>query len=116
VSLPEREIQAAVRRAVGALPDVVLWRNTVGKTTEWSGSAPRHIAYGLAPGSADLVGILAPAGRFVALEIKRPGERPTPEQETWLALVRKTGGFAAVVHSAGEALSAIERARAGGSQ
>lgn len=33
-------------------------------------------------------------GRFVAIEVKRPGEKPTPLQEAFLAKVICTGGRA----------------------
>lgn len=63
--------------------------------------------YGLCVGSADLIGMLAPQGRFLALEVKRPGEKPTKEQELFLELVRKSGGVAAVVTSVEEALAVV---------
>lgn len=47
-------------------------------------------------GMADLHGMLLD-GRYFALEVKRPGERATPEQQTFLAAVRAGGGIAAVV-------------------
>lgn len=65
------------------------------------------IRTGLCVGSADLIGMLAPQGRFLALEVKRPGEKPTREQELFLELVRKSGGVAAVVHSVEEALAVV---------
>ena len=48
-------------------------------------------------GMADLHGMF-PDGRYFALEVKRPGEKPTPEQLAFLAAVRENGGIAAVVH------------------
>lgn len=108
--MSETEIQAAIRKALGALPDFLCWRNHVGKIQDERG---RWHTFGLAPGSADLIGLLTPHGRFVALEIKEPGKRPTSEQIDWLAMVQRTGGFAAVVRSPAEALAAVQRARNG---
>jgi hypothetical protein len=39
-----------------------------------------------------------------------------PEQEQWMALVRRGGGFACVVRGVDEARAAVERCRAGASQ
>ena len=112
----EAELQTKVRTALGAVPDLCLWRNNVG-----SPDGVHH--YGLPKGSADLVGILAmpmvdgrTCGRFIALELKSPTGRVSPEQVTWLACVRRFGGFAAVIRSVPEALEAIARARAGASE
>jgi hypothetical protein len=47
------------------------------------------------PGCSDLLACYR--GRFVALEVKRPGKKATPEQESFLAAVEAAGGLAAVV-------------------
>lgn len=107
--MSERDVQQAVRLALGRLPDVVLWRNSTGATRVDG----RVLRFGLCIGSSDLVGLLAPAGRFLALEIKSEAGRLTYEQEQFLALVRRLGGFACVVRSVDEAIVAIERARMG---
>jgi hypothetical protein len=112
----EAQISAAIRLALGADPTLVLWRNNVGIAEHWNGKGVDTVRYGLAPGSADFVGVLLPAGRFIALEIKSPTGRATPEQVNWLALVRRMGGFAAIVRSVDEARAAIERARGGASE
>jgi hypothetical protein len=109
--MSEREIQHAIREALGLEPGVCLWRNQVGQYTEERGGRKRVIRTGLAVGSADLVGIVD--GRFFALETKSPTGRPTAEQSRWLQLVRNMGGFACVVRSADEARAALARARAG---
>jgi hypothetical protein len=49
-------------------------------------------------GYADVHGMLA-GGRYFALEIKKPGERPTPEQAQFLQAVHDGGGIGAVVTS-----------------
>jgi hypothetical protein len=103
----ERDIQDAIRLAVP--PELaVFWRNNVGIATYVSPAGTVcTVRYGLAPGSADLVGIRVRDGRFVALEVKQRGQHATPEQQQWLALVRKCGGIAAEVHSVAEALEAL---------
>lgn len=105
----EAQIQAAIRVALGRMPDVALWRNSVGATRD----GERVVRYGLAVGSADLVGVLAPTGRILALEVKGPSGRVAPAQAAWLGVVRRFGGFAAVVRSVDEAVAAVERARGG---
>lgn len=109
----ENELQQQIRLELGHEPDLVLWRNAMGVGVTESGTKQR---FGLALGSSDLVGILAPSGRFVALEVKTDRGRVRDEQKLFLDLVRGRGGFAAIVRSVDDALAAIERARAGASE
>lgn len=112
--MKEGHILDEIRLSLGKQADVVLWRNAVVHAEYWDPRSGKtiHVHGGLPEGSADLVGILAP-GRFLALEVKRPGEKPRPEQVRWLELVRAKGGFAAVVTSGADALDAVNRARQG---
>lgn len=109
---PEREadIQQAIRLALGLVPGLVLFRNNIGATMHPGTSRPVHYGVG-GKGGSDLIGLLN--GRFVALEIKRPGGRVTAEQLGFIEVVRNNGGFAAIVHSIDEAHAAIERCRKG---
>jgi hypothetical protein len=107
--MAERDVQQAIRLALGRLPDVVLWRNSTGVARP----NDRVVRYGLCVGSSDLIGLLAPSGRFLALEVKTAAGRTSLEQDQFLALVRRRGGFACVVRSVAEALAAIDRAREG---
>jgi hypothetical protein len=107
-------LESAVLRDVLAMlalePDLAVWRQNTGALPDPSG---RLIRFGLCIGSSDIIGILAPTGRFLAIEVKRPGEKPTKLQTLFLAAIRRWGGFATVVHSAIDVHSAIERARRG---
>tara|TARA_R110000868_G_scaffold17606_6_gene76883 strand:- start:2014 stop:2340 length:327 start_codon:yes stop_codon:yes gene_type:complete len=105
--MSEGHIQDAIRLALTDEPGLVLWRNNTG-VAEHRGA---RVRYGLAVGSADLIGCLD--GRFVALEVKTAVGRASTEQRQWLELVRRHGGFAAVVRSVEEAHAAIARARTG---
>jgi hypothetical protein len=110
--MSEGAIQDAIRLALASEPGLVLWRNNCGVAEHYGKRGVTHTRYGLAPGSADLVGILD--GRFFALEVKTPTGRLRPDQKLWMELVRRTGGFAAVARSVDEARAAVAAARAEG--
>lgn len=97
----------AIREAVTRTGRAALWRNNTGF------ASTERVRYGLGNGSADLVGMLVPSGRFLALEIKTANGRLSADQRLWLEIVRRRGGFAACVHSIDEALAALDRAERG---
>lgn len=117
----ETDLVIAIRADLNKLEGVRLWRNNTGKLLDAYG---RMVTYGLAIGSADLVGIVSveqtdpieqigvsPLGRFFALEVKSARGASTAEQETWGAVVRSFGGYYAVVRSVAEARAAVAEAR-----
>jgi hypothetical protein len=106
----EAELQDQIRLALGSDPRVVLWRNNTGVSVSPDG---RRTRYGLCVGSSDLIGVLRPSGRFIALEVKTATGRVSPEQARFIALVNGAGGFAAVVRSVADARAAVERAMEG---
>jgi hypothetical protein len=52
-------------------------------------------------GVADILGVL-PGGRFLAIEVKRPGNNPTDSQAQFLSRVASAGGLAFVATSVGD--------------
>lgn len=109
----EAEIQRRIEAAIGAEPDFLLFRNSVGKARHVSRDGEEfHVPYGLGKGSPDLVGILGPSGRWVALEIKCPGEEATDEQKQVHTVWRRFGAFVAVVTSPDQARAALNEVRA----
>ena len=66
----------------------------------------RMIRFGLAVGSADIIGI-APCGRFLAIEIKTRKGRPTKEQLRFIEAVNNAGGIAGIARSVEDALKLI---------
>lgn len=105
----ERSILIQIRTALGIRPDVILWRNNTGVLPSPTGAT----RFGLGVGSADLVGMLSPSGRFFALEVKTPSGKVSEDQRRWHDVVRRHGGFCAVVRSVAEAEAALERAKRG---
>ena len=108
----ESEIQRGIELELGAEPDLLLMRNAngVARNIDPEGRE-RFTRMGLPNGSPDLVGILSPRGKWLALEVKRPGESTTAEQRRVHAIWRRFGAFVATVHSPDEARAALEEAR-----
>jgi hypothetical protein len=122
----ESPIQREIRLTIGQLPDVVVWRNNVG-TAVYGNDRPckqcghverkvRRVKYGLQVGSSDLIGVLRPSGRLLAVEVKTATGRASEEQKLFLELVRDCGGAATMSRSPEEALEFVERVRRGESK
>jgi len=73
---------------------ITAWNNPSGAVR----IAPERWLHFGKKGSSDILGIL-PKGRFLAVEVKAPRGRLTPEQKQFLDDVQKLGGLAVVVRS-----------------
>jgi len=104
---PEGKILQDIRLALGREDDLTLWRISPSAPAGTGGRVIQTAPNGI----ADLCGILAPTGRWFALEVKTTSGRVRPEQTQWAELVRSRGGFCTVVRSVDEALAALARAR-----
>lgn len=86
----------AIHSAIGSRPDVRLWRVNVAAAVPVSVACPRcrgkAIRFGL-NGMADLLGIVAPTGRLLSVEVKSDTGRLTPEQRAWAEMVTRFGGL-----------------------
>ena len=58
-------------------------------------------------GLSDLVGCTK-NGRFFAVEIKLPGEKPREDQQKFIDAMKRTGAIAGCAHSVEEALKIVE--------
>jgi hypothetical protein len=111
----EKTVQAEVEREIGAEPDFLLLRNTVGVAsyTREDGRVVRY-SYGLGDGSPDLVGILRGddgIGRWCCFEVKTEDGELRKTQTTTIPIWRKFGALVYVVRSAAEGRAALEMAR-----
>ena len=94
----EADVQHAVL-AYLRLRGIRAWRiNTAGIPLHGPGQEGR---YRPAPstGVADILAILPPRGRWLALEVKSATGRLTREQEAFLATIREQGGISGCVRS-----------------
>jgi hypothetical protein len=100
----EAELLRAIMLDLGGRPNVRIFRNVSGLGVNPAG---QKIRFGLAVGAPDLLGILAPEGRLIGLEVKTETGRVRPEQAAFLAMLRSMGGIAAVVRSVADARAAL---------
>ncbi len=117
----ESSVQSAIRLALGQLPDVRVWRNSVGSLPATLGGGRKtQVKFGLAVGSSDLLCIVAPAGRWLAIEVKAGDWKPAKsgtkyqheqEQRDWIAVVENFGGVGGFARSVDEAMELLDRAR-----
>jgi hypothetical protein len=108
-SAAHADLKRRILLAIGALDGVrVTGRTSVGQAKTENGE---HVAFGLWVGLADVVGIVAPYGRWLALEVKTGNARPNADQKRFLAMIRGWGGIAEVVRSVDDALAALRRAQ-----
>ena len=127
----ERDIKAAILREFGSWPGLRLFNNPVGEA--WMGRSafqpsgevviqhPRKVRFGLAPGSADLIGfytlVITPemVGRcmaqFLAVETKGPRGRTTLEQANFLRVVNQSGGMAILARGVEDVEIGLRRLR-----
>ena len=99
----ERDVLQAVLAALRAHPRVA-WveRMNVGAFKNANG---QFVRVGFV-GCADILGQLRD-GRFLAVEVKRPGSKPTHEQVEFLGRVHRGNGVAFVAWSADDARKAL---------
>jgi hypothetical protein len=106
----EVEIQRRILAALGAEPDLLLMRNTVGDVVYYDEDGrKRTYKYGLGAGSPDIVGILN--GRWFCLEVKTPTGVMSAQQKLVGEIWKRFGAMVFVVTSVAEARDALVDAR-----
>lgn len=105
----EKSLMIRITTAVASQGGVLVMRNQVGRSRYKSGNMASH---GLGVGSADLVCIVAPWGRWCCIEVKREkGGVISPAQVKWLSMVRRYGAVSGVAKSVEDALALVNEAR-----
>ena len=76
------------------LNGIPAWRqNTGGRHWTRKDGSEAYVPFGI-PGQSDILGIIPPIGRFLAIEVKKPGNKPTTEQWAYMLGIQKAGGVA----------------------
>jgi hypothetical protein len=107
----ETTLQQQIRLALGTHPDARVFRNQVGSLPD--PRTGRLVTFGLAKGSADLIGwrsitvtpdmVGSKLAIFTSIEVKTPTGRVRPEQQAWLEAVHHAGGLAGIARSVTDA-------------
>ena len=96
----EHEIQSVILEYL-ALMKIKAWRQNTGATK----IGDRYIRFGK-KGISDILGIL-PSGKFLAVEVKREGNKPTPEQQEFIDDINRNNGLAFVATSLEDVMAKI---------
>ena len=100
----ESDMQRACLDLLALHPSIDVWRqNTAGVRREVMDKRTRQKrtfwSFVGRKGVSDIVGMTVNGAKWVAIEVKRPGEEPTDDQSEFLANVTKRGGYACWVDS-----------------
>ena len=87
--MTEHQIQQQIIASFGARPGMRIWRNNTGALRDERGHLVR---FGL-QGSADILGIMAPHGRLLAIEVKAGAGRQSEQQVRFQEMVTNHGGL-----------------------
>ena len=104
----EAEIQRAILELLQVL-GIPAWRANTGAIKATYQGRDRFVRFG-PKGQADILGVLPPLGRALAVEVKRPGKKASMEQEAFLNLITRTGGLAFVATCPNDVVQALARA------
>lgn len=100
----ESAVQAAVLAYLEERGDCFVWRNNTGAYSPRPG---QFISFGRR-GSGDIIGVIAPSGKLVAIECKRPvGGRLSKDQERFRDRVWACGGIYILARSVDEVRVAL---------
>lgn len=100
----EKEIQKTILEYLN-LNGHYCWRNNTGMIfSEYKGK--KRAWYAGMKGSSDILGV-AKNGKFIAVEVKGKGNKPSLYQQMFLAEVKKRGGYAIVAYSLEDVMKSL---------
>lgn len=103
MKIKEQDIQKQIKDYLQALGWIVIKINNVGIKKPDGSYIPSH-----QKGVSDLI-CCTPKGKFVAIEVKRPGNKPTQLQKQFLQNVNKIGGLGLWATSVDEVIKDINK-------
>jgi hypothetical protein len=99
----ENAVLAGVMAYLTTRGDCFVWRNNTGAVKLDAG----YLKFGKV-GSADIIGVLSPSGRFIAIECKRPkGGVLAREQQEFGETVTEAGGIYVIARSVADVEAAL---------
>jgi hypothetical protein len=101
----ENAVQYAIMLAIGSRPDVRLWRNNSGLLFTPGGRRIRASV----EGAPDLIGLLAPHGRFLGIECKSDSGKQTSVQIAFQRMIESFGGLYILARSVEDVTTVLDR-------
>lgn len=95
----ESFVQREILRLYGAHPRIRLWRANAGRALVATAAGGLRSMQVNIPGCPDLIGWLAPTGRFLGIECKGDRGKLRPEQAAFRDRLEKDGGLYIVARS-----------------
>lgn len=90
-AISENDVKKVCMDWLATIPAIDVWRMNTGGMSASYGGKKRFIKFG-PTGQSDIQGI-GPSGVFLAIELKRPGEKPSDSQTDYLNKINKFGGI-----------------------
>jgi hypothetical protein len=108
----EAQTQAAIIEYLKVCKAVdFFWRQNTGafaaETVDSRGKAKRRFVRFGCKGASDIIGWTAD-GRVLAIEVKSPNGRPTPEQKEFLRRVNRAGGIGILARSVDDVVAVLK--------
>lgn len=105
----ETDIQRAIFESLRWRRDLVIWRtNTRVIDMPGQGGRRRPVQFGVT-GGGDITGIVKPWGLHLEIEVKRPGNKQSPQQLKREQDLRAAGALYVLAHDAMEATLILDR-------
>lgn len=99
----EHVIQNRILLEIGSIPWLRVWRNNTGALFDRNN---KLVKFGL-QGSADILGIMKPHGRFLAIEVKTEKGRQSESQKRFQQMVEDMGGLYILARSPEDVTKAL---------
>lgn len=108
MSTPEGAIKNAICAWLSYQPGIKVWVNdSVGIFDPVRKIYRKSFSPYKIKGVADILGIMEPTGRFLAIEVKVKGKYPSPEQRQFLEMINRMGGLGFVARSVEDVAKAL---------
>lgn len=104
--LAEKEIQASILDYLKYRKGF-FWRNNSGAFVGERHGKKRFFRFGL-KGSADIIGLVPPDGKFIAIEVKSKNGNQSPDQRLFQEQIEQNGGIFVLARSVQDVIEATK--------
>jgi len=111
--MKESEIQSDILNYLNLEPDIFAWRNQTTGIYDAKAGVFRKTGGFSIRGASDILGLIKPSGRLIAIEVKSAKGKLSDDQVAFLSKVNRQGGAAVCVRSLDEAVFFIKQLKTG---